>query len=152
MGNTFGTTVHCSYGAFWLAFAMFLFPSLGIKQAYQGNEHAYSFALGIFLIIWCFLTIIFFIAALRTNVAALIVLGLLALTYLFLSIAQFVSSTHISTARRLNRAGGIFSVLCALSALYAGSAGIMTEETTWVRFPLGQFANAADQANFRDLP
>ncbi|KAM4065438.1 GPR1/FUN34/yaaH family protein [Hirsutella rhossiliensis] len=108
VGNTFGTTVHCSYGAFWLAFAMFLVPSLGIKEAYKGDERAYSFALGIFLIIWCFLTVVFFIAALRTNIAVLVVLGLLALTYLFLSIAQFISTTHITAARRVNRAGGVF--------------------------------------------
>jgi hypothetical protein len=31
VGNTFGTTVHCGYGAFWLSFAMFLIPSLDIK-------------------------------------------------------------------------------------------------------------------------
>ena len=139
VGNTFGTTVHCSYGAFWLAFAMFLVPSLGIKDAYAGDARAFSFAVGIFLILWCFLTLLFFIAALRTNIAILVVLGLLVLAFFFLSIAQFVSSSHPVGAVRVNRAGGVFAVLCALSAFYAGGAGIMTESTTWVRFPLGEF-------------
>ncbi|QUC23144.1 uncharacterized protein UV8b_07385 [Ustilaginoidea virens] len=142
VGNTFGTTVHCSYGAFWLAFAMFLVPSLGIKDAYAGDARAFSFALGIFLILWCFLTLVFFIAALRTNIAILVVLGLLVLAFFFLSVAQFVSTTHPTGARRVNRAGGVFSVLCATAAFYAGSAGIMTEATTWVRLPLGEFARA----------
>ena len=139
VGNTFGTTVHCSYGAFWLAFAMFLVPSLGIRDAYGGDERAYSFALGIFLILWCFLTLIFFIAALRTNIAILVILGLVILAFFFLSLAQFVSTSHYTSAVRLNRAGGAFSVLCAFAAFYAGSSGLMTEATTWVRFPLGEF-------------
>lgn len=140
VGNTFGTTVHCSYGAFWLAFAMFMVPTLGIKEAYAGNAHAYSFALGIFLLLWCFLTIIFFVAALRTNIAILIVLGFLVLAFFFLSLAQFISTSHPSAAKGVNQAGGAFSVICAFAAFYAGSAGIMTESTTWVRFPLGEIA------------
>lgn len=146
VGNTFGTTVHCSYGAFWLAFAMFLVPSLGIKQAYQGDERAYTFALGIFLLLWCFLTLIFFVAALRTNIAILVVLSFLALAFFFLSIAQFVSTTHLTAAIRVNRAGGVFAVICALAAFYTGSSGLMTEDTTWVRFPLGAFSRTPKQS------
>lgn len=138
VGNTFGTTVHCSYGAFWLAFAMFFVPDLGIKDAYKGDDRAYSFALGIFLILWCFLTLIFFIAALKTNIAILVVLGCLFLAFLFLSMAQFLQTSHPTAAIRINKTGGAFSVICAFGAFYAGAAGIMTEDTTWVRFPLGE--------------
>lgn len=138
VGNTFGTTVHCSYGAFWLAFAMFLIPSLGIRDAYGTDERAYSFALGIFLIAWCFLTFIFLIAALRTNVAILTVFFLLTMAFFMLSIAQFLMTEHRTAAVRVNRAGGVFAVLDALAAFYAGAAGLMTEDTTWVRFPLGE--------------
>ncbi|KAI8671081.1 hypothetical protein NCS57_00582000 [Fusarium keratoplasticum] len=138
VGNTFGTTVHCSYGAFWLAFAMFFVPDLAIKDAYKGDDRAYSFALGIFLILWCFLTLIFFIAALKTNIAILLVLGFLFLAFLFLSLAQFLQTSHPVAAIRINKTGGAFSVICAFVAFYAGAAGIMTEDTTWVRFPLGE--------------
>lgn len=147
VGNTFGTTVHCSYGAFWLAFAMFLVPSLGIKEAYAGDARAFSVAVGIFLIIWCFLTLIFFIAALRTNIAILVVLGLLIMAFFLLAIAQFVSVSHPHGAIKVNRAGGVFAVLCALSAFYAGSAGLMTEATTFVRFPLGEFKRGPSKTN-----
>lgn len=138
VGNTFGTTVHCSYGSFWLSFAMFFVPDLGIKAAYKGDERAYSFALGIFLILWCFLTLVFFIAALKTNVAILLVLGFLTLAFLFLSLAQFLLTSHPVAAVRINKTGGAFSVICAFLAFYAGSAGIMTEDTTWVKLPLGE--------------
>lgn len=117
---------------------MFHVPSLGIKEAYQGDERAFSFALGIFLIVWCFLTLIFFVAALKTNVVILLVLGTLALAFFCLSLAEFLTTSHHTAAVRVKRAGGVFSCVCALLAFYAGSAGIMTEDTTWVKFPLGE--------------
>jgi len=138
LGNTFGTTLHCSYGAFWLAFAMFLVPSLGIEEAYKGDQRAYTFAVGIFLIMWCFLTLVFFLGALKTNIAILTVLGFLTLAFFFLSIAQFISTTSPKQAIRLNKTGGAFAVICAFAAFYAGAAGIMLEDTTFIRLPLGE--------------
>ena len=137
VGNTFGTTVHCSYGAFWLAYAMFKVPTLGIEAAYMGNVHAFTYALGIFLVLWGFLTFLFFIAALRTNLTILCVFFFLTLAFLFLALAEFMTSHDIDIAIRLNKAGGAFSVVCAFAAFYAGASGLMLPETTWVRFPLG---------------
>lgn len=51
-------------------------------------------------------------------------------------------TSHLVAAVRINRAGGVFSVLCAFAVFYTGSSGIMTEDTTWVRLPLGEFAYA----------
>ncbi|KAM0561787.1 hypothetical protein ACHAPJ_002958 [Fusarium lateritium] len=147
VGNTFGTTVHCSYGAFWLSFAMFFVPELAIKDAYKGDDRAYSFALGIFLILWCFLTLIFFIAALRTNIAILVVLGFLFLAFLFLSLAQFLQTEHPIAAIRINKTGGAFSVICAFAAFYAGAAGLMQPETTFIHFPLGEIAVPPQKTN-----
>jgi succinate-acetate transporter protein len=129
--------VHCSYGAFWLAFAMFLIPSLGIKQAYAGDERAYSMHLGIFLILWCILTIVFLIAALRTSMVVIGVLFFLVLAFFFLAIAEFISTTHPTASVRVNKVGGVMSVICAFLALWAGAAGLMIDETTMVRLPLG---------------
>lgn len=140
-GNTFGTTLHCSYGAFWLAFAMFLIPGLAIREAYEGDTRAYTVAVGIFLIMWCFLTLIFFVAALKTNLAVLVVLGCLVLAFFFLALAQFLAVPHPASAKKVNQVGGAWSVICATAAFYAGASGLMRPETTWVRFPLGEFAN-----------
>lgn len=148
VGNTFGTTVHCSYGAFWLAFAMFMIPSLGIKDAYAGDERAYSFALGIFLILWCFLTLVFLVAALRTNIAIISVLFFLVLAFFFLALAEFTVSSHPTASINLNKAGGAFSVICAFLAFYAGAAGLMLPETTFVRLPLGLLTPPAKKTNY----
>lgn len=138
VGNTFGSTVHCSYGAFWLSYAMFLIPSLDIKGAYKGDKTAYSFGLGIYLILWCFLSFLFFIAALRTNITILLVLFFLVVALLLLSIANFISTQVPSRSVRVNKAGGAFTVVSAFFAFYAGASGLMVKDTTFVKFPLGE--------------
>lgn len=139
-GNTLGTTIHCSYGAFWLSFAMFMVPSLGIEEAYAGDMHAYSFALGIYLIMWFFLTLLFLVAALRTNWTIVAVLAVLALAFFFLALAQFTSTSSPQHSVGLNKAGGAFAVICAALAFYAGGSDLMTEDTTPVRLPLGKIS------------
>ncbi|EEP78198.1 conserved hypothetical protein [Uncinocarpus reesii 1704] len=144
VGNTFGTTVHISYGAFWLSYAMFHVPSLGMAAAYRGDERAISFAIGIYLILWCFLTFLFLLAALRTNIAIVSVFTTLVLAFLFLSIANFIATTHPDAAIAVNKTGGAISVVCAFLAFYAGSSGLMLPETTFIRFPLGKFKSPED--------
>ncbi|TPX24667.1 hypothetical protein DIZ76_010101 [Coccidioides immitis] len=145
VGNTFGTTVHISYGAFWLSYAMFHVPTLGIKAAYKGDERAFSFAIAIYLILWCFLTFLFLLAALRTNIAIVSVFTTLVLAFFFLSLANFIATEHPDAAIAVNRTGGAVSVVCAFLAFYAGSSGIMLPETTFIKFPLGKFESAQDQ-------
>ena len=129
-------TVHCTYGAFWLSFAMFMIPSLGIEDAYNGDERAYSFAIGIYLILWCFVTLIFLIGALRTNVAIISTFFFLTLAFLFLSIAQFIATEHPTASVRVNKAGGAFAIFCAATAFWAGIFGLYTKDKTWVTVPV----------------
>lgn len=143
VGNTFGTTVHISYGAFWLSFALTIYPNSGVASAYGDDERAFSVHIGIYLIAWFLVTFLFLIAALRTNIAIILVFSFLSLAFLFLACAEFVRTTHPSTGLKLNRAGGAFAVIDALCAFYAGFAGVMTEDTTWVRFPLGELSYQA---------
>lgn len=138
VGNTFGATIHCSYGAFWLSYAMFLIPYLGIETAYSGDKRAYTFAQGIYLILWCFLTFLFLLAALRTNIVILLLFFFLVLAYFFLSLANFIATEHHTASVRVNKVGGAFTVTCAFCAFYAGSSGLMVPESTFIRFPLGE--------------
>lgn len=124
--------------AFWLSFALTIYPNSGVASAYGDDERAFSVHIGIYLIAWFLVTFLFLIAALRTNIAIILVFSFLSLAFLFLACAEFVRTTHPSTGLKLNQAGGAFAVIDALCAFYAGFAGVMTEDTTWVRFPLGE--------------
>ncbi|KAK2880136.1 hypothetical protein FQN49_000550 [Arthroderma sp. PD_2] len=136
VGNTLGTTIHSSYGAYWMAYAMLKIPGLNIREAY-GDERSYTFALGIFLIIWVLLTIVFMLASIHSNISALLVFVFLALTYLFLAIANFIATSYPKQSVQMNKAGGASGVICGIIAFYCAASGLMSPEMTPVRLPLG---------------
>lgn len=137
VGNTFGTALHGSYGAFWLSYGMFLIPSLGIADAYGGDAHALSFAMGVYLIAWDFLSLLFLLGALRTNWCIVITLITLVLAFFLLALAEFTATEHPQASLGLNKAGGAFTLITGTGAFYAGAAGLMDPKRTFVRFPLG---------------
>jgi uncharacterized protein len=145
LGHTFGMTTHGSYGAFWLSYAMFLIPSLDIKGAYLGDARAYSFSIGIYLITWCFVTFIFLVASLKSNLITIFLFLFLFLSLLFLSIANFISTTSPAVSVGLFKTGGAFSVICATFAFYLASSGLISLETTYLELPLGAIANHEDR-------
>lgn len=119
-------------------FGSAMIPSLDIEGQYRGNERAYTCAMGIYLIIWCFFTVLFLIAALKTNLTITILFFVLVFSFLLLAIANFIASEHPTQSARVNKAGGALTVICAAVAFYAGPSGLMVSEATWVRFPLGE--------------
>lgn len=141
VGNTFGMTVHCSYGAFWLAYAMFKIPSLDIAGGYNGDTRALTVAVGIFMCAWGLLALIFLVAALRTNLVIIVIFGLLALAFILLGSANFMITTSPDTAISVNQAGAAFAVIDAILAFYAGASGLMVPETTFIILPLGEISS-----------
>jgi hypothetical protein len=137
VGSTFGMTTHGSFGAFWLSYAMFLVPSLGIQAAYQGNVRAYSFSVGTYMIVWCFVTIVFLIASFKSNLPSMMLYLFLALSYLFTSIANFLQTTNPIISVGLYKAAGVFSVISACSAYYLGSSVLVSRKTSYWDLPLG---------------
>jgi uncharacterized protein len=73
-----------------------------------------------------------FIGALRTNVALLIVLGLLFLTYLFLTIAEISGGSTVTT-----QIGGWLGIATALVAWYTALADMLISANGAFRLPLG---------------
>jgi succinate-acetate transporter protein len=137
LGHTFGMTTHGSYGAFWLSYSMFLIPSLGIKDAYVGDDNAYSFSVGIYMIMWCFLTLIFLLASLKSNIANILLFIFLFLSLLFGSLANFVFTINTVVSIGLFKSSGALSVICASFAFYIAASGLISLETTYFKLPLG---------------
>lgn len=140
VGNTFGATVFTSYGAFWLAYTAFKIPGFGVEEGYKGDERALSFAIGIFLTLWGFLTLGFLLAALRTSIGIVCTLSTLVIAFLLLAISEYTKTLNESASSNVEKAGGAFSVICAACALYTGFAKMMTPESTYVRLPEGHLA------------
>jgi uncharacterized protein len=113
-GNTFGTTVFTSYGAFWIWFAsMVILGNVGILKM-EGADST----IGVCLLLWALLTLGFWIASFRlTRVVSWAVLAALV-TLVLLGLGAIVGSLT------LHEIGGWTGVISGALATY-GSAGVL---------------------------
>ncbi|RDB30102.1 Ammonia transport outward protein 2 [Hypsizygus marmoreus] len=131
-GNVFGGTAFTSYGAFWMSYATILIPGSGVLTAYGTNKAELQSALGIFLIAWTMVTLIFFIVSFGKNIAFLALFGLLTITFALLAAGELADS--VSTAK----AGGGLGVIVAFIAYYTGISELLSSEATPpFRLPIG---------------
>ncbi|CEJ92242.1 hypothetical protein VHEMI07903 [[Torrubiella] hemipterigena] len=140
--NTYASTVHCSYGAYWLAYSMLLLPSTGI-DTYRADIKDIATAEGIFFLLWCLLSAVFLLAGLRTSLALLATLAIWSFSLFLLSVARFIAAHHTSAAQSVNKAGGVFAVFAAAAAFYVGAAALMGTTNTSVKLPVGDLSAKA---------
>jgi succinate-acetate transporter protein len=125
-GNTFGATAFCSYGAFWISFWW-----LAEKDLAALGPDGYK-VVGTYLLGWAIFTAYMTVAALRVNMAVLVVFVLLTITFLILAVGWYDKQStgwiHL---------GGYVGILTAIAAWYASFAGVTA--FTWGRqvFPVG---------------
>ena len=119
-GNTFGATAFCSYGAFWLAFGFSLWQNLVPN----------NIALGYFLLGWTIFAVLLFLYTLRSNIALIIVFGLLVLTLVVLTL-------HFLGVANLLVIGGYLGILTALAAWYTALAGLLASGKAIFSLPVG---------------
>ncbi len=119
VGNTFGATAFTSYGAFWLAVAATLQLNLIPNPA----------AFGFFLLGWTIFTAVMFLASLRTSMALVTVFGLLTVTFLLLTLAEFGAPTK--------ELGGYLGLATAAAAWYTALAGLLVSVKSSVTLPVG---------------
>ena len=122
-GNTFGATAFGTYGAFWLAYALYAW----VFAARIPSADATA-ATGLFLLVFTVVTAYLTLASLRTNAALVAVFALLTLTFLFLTIGAFASAETVS------KVGGWLGVITAVIAFYASAAVVCN--ATWKRVVL----------------
>lgn len=80
-----------SYGAFWLSYATLFIPSSGVMAAFNGDAQEFSNAVGIYLMTWFMITLMFMLPVLRRNIAFSVLLGFLSITFLLLAIGAFTA-------------------------------------------------------------
>src|SRR5260370_20313912 len=97
-GNTFGATAFCSYGGFWLPVFSTFTPAFGVLTPYK--PAALGPALGVFLLGWTIFTALMFLGSLRTNMATIVVFGLLTLTFLLLAVGQLAGPADLYSCGR----------------------------------------------------
>jgi succinate-acetate transporter protein len=118
--NTFGAVAFSSYGAFWLSF-WYLVNHLPATDT--------AAVLGLYLLVWTIFTAYMTIGASRVSGAVLGVFFFLTLTFFFLCIGNWSSTTG------LVRVGGWLGIITALAAWYASLAGVANSTFRRVVFP-----------------
>ena len=117
-GNTFGTTVFLSYGAFWWWFALLLILGengvLNLKEA--------GSTIGTALLLWAVVSTCFWIATFRLTRVIWVLLFLVAATFYLLGLGNLLA------APKLAQFGGWAGLAAGALALY-GSLAIVTNAT-----------------------
>jgi uncharacterized protein len=107
--NTLSGTAFISYGAFWLSFA------IGIQTKTIGGA-----GVSYYLLAWGILTFVFFLSALKTNIALIAVFLFLTLTFVALAIGAFGAGTTWTAI------GGWLGIITAILAEYSALAGLLS--------------------------
>lgn len=123
-GNAFGATVFGIFGPFWVIYALInnTYGAKVAQAAAQTNTDpstAVSSALTVFLTMYLVLTVIFLIAALRTDAVLVAVLALIAVALGLLAVG-----THASRAGLIH-ASGWFTLTFAVLGWYHGLAHLV---------------------------
>lgn len=121
-GETFPGLVFTIFSGFWLSYALLIqFYSPDVVKA-GGDPTQVT---GMYLLAWGVMTAYLVIAALRTNLTTVLILGLLALVFLLSAWGTFADSAGIG------HAAGYVLLVDAIAALYASAAMIINH--TWER-------------------
>jgi succinate-acetate transporter protein len=109
--NTIAATVFTSYGGFLAALGLVFLPIINITALLGGATHL---ALGLFFLCWTILSLVLLLGSMRTNRLFISILGLLFVSYLFLTVGQLAVDNRV-----LLVIGGWLGIICALVAWYA---------------------------------
>ena len=124
--NTFGLTAFTSYGFFWLSLVgLIVMPKLG-----WGTKPAEG-AMVAYLSVWGVFTFFLFLGTLRLNRALQFVFASLTLLFALLAIGDATGNKSITML------AGYEGIICGLSAIYAGIAGVLNEVYGRVVMPIG---------------
>ncbi|KAF9050670.1 hypothetical protein BDZ89DRAFT_977541 [Hymenopellis radicata] len=121
-GSLYTGTLFLFFTGFWLSYAAILLPDTGIAAAYGNDTDMFGNAVGIYLAVFAFMTALFFIVGCRKTIALNVTLVLLFMTFLLLSLANFLGDLVIS------RTAGVFGVLTAGGAFYIGTGAFLASE------------------------
>jgi uncharacterized protein len=125
-GNTFGATAFTSYGAFWVSFWW-----LTGHTDLSGAGGDVGKGVGLYLLAWGIFTLYMTVAAVRTNMAVLVVFVLLTITFFLLAIGEFSGATG------WGKTGGWVGILTALAAWYASMATVANFTHKKTLLPVG---------------
>ncbi|KAJ4481134.1 GPR1/FUN34/yaaH family-domain-containing protein [Lentinula aciculospora] len=145
IGNTFPSVVAITFGGNWLALATIMDPAHGIASTFPSGTSSpdYNKALMFYFAFWTFLTAVYFITSLRSNIA-------LAGVFFNISFANGLNAAgygelgmgNQTVANALFKAGGAFEFVVVCFAGYLFVALMLESVKMPFGLPLGDLSNA----------
>jgi succinate-acetate transporter protein len=126
-------TLFSAYGGFLVAFGVLLLPTIGLITPFGADVRAFNHTVGLLFLCWAICCAVLFVAALRTSVVLMAVLGVLCLAYLFMAIGEFANGNGTLLA-----IGGWLAIICALLAWYEALASILRATRSPYQVPTGE--------------
>jgi hypothetical protein len=158
-GAGFAAAFLCSYGAFWLGYTgieVYVAPrivsavltspaSAGLSKSALAAEagHTVATSLGVFLIAWLVVTVLFTVVSVRTNAITALAFVLLDLTIVLLILAYLGASAAGVAQSGTLRAAGYAEILLGLVAFYVVLAELFNETVGREVLPLFPLARRA---------
>ncbi|KAJ5775652.1 uncharacterized protein N7511_000663 [Penicillium nucicola] len=139
VGNTFGATSFCSYGAYWITFALIsdFEPAGSGKDA--GGTCQDETLMGLFMLAWFIFTTLMLLCTLRSSLAMFLLFFFLDMNYLLLGIAHIQCSSHGEILVAVQKTGGLCGIFAAFAAWWNAFAGIADTSNGFFTVPLGHF-------------
>lgn len=122
---TFPAVVFCSFGAFYVAYYVFV---RSIELGLRGAD--ITTALAVFLLAWLIFSFYVFLAAIAVSVTATVIYFFWTLTYLLLVIGLFLGNSNVEIG------GGAAGVAAAAAAWYASCAFLVNHTFSKDLLPL----------------
>ncbi|KAJ7181453.1 GPR1/FUN34/yaaH family-domain-containing protein, partial [Mycena crocata] len=142
LGNTFPFVVFASFGGFWFSLGVLFDPSKQIASAFT-EETTASFNHGIqfYFTFWAILCILYFIAALRTNVVFVFVFATLVFTFAFLAAGyRQLGFGNASMGATMLKTAGAFGFVNILSGWYLATVLVFAAVEMPFNLPVGDLS------------
>ncbi|WRT68253.1 uncharacterized protein IL334_005229 [Kwoniella shivajii] len=142
VGNTFGMTAFCGFGAFSFAIAISYWPSSGVLASYAptpADPYRLDAAIGLFLMCWFVFTFILWLGTFRSSV------GLCALFFMFWLSLLLLSIGYMKNSVGTIKASGWIGIFASILAFYVGAHSFLTQEAAPFQLPNPSLARKRTQ-------
>ncbi|KAF8645292.1 hypothetical protein AX16_007929 [Volvariella volvacea WC 439] len=131
-GDLFSATAFSLYGAFWMSYSLIYIPGTGILAAYT-DPHEFSNAMGLFLIVWMIVTIVFWFTVIKRHLALSVLLTCLVMSLMTLAIGEFTGRAVF------DKVGGAFGMVVGVIAFYLALSELLKpDEHAIFHLPQGE--------------
>ncbi|KAI4186274.1 MAG: hypothetical protein LQ346_005723 [Caloplaca aetnensis] len=151
LGNTFAFVVFCSYGAYWFTEGITLTPFYGAYAAYASdatnpmegfNSEGFHATYGFFLLFMGFLSLLYLICALRTNMVFVTIFFGLFMCFVLLTGSYWnIAIDQAAFGAKLQIASGAFAFLACLAGWWIFFAQMLASVDFPFQIPVGDISH-----------